>query len=221
MTRIVYLHGFASGPQSSKARYFRNLLECAGASVSIPDLAEGDFEHITITSQLAVIDRVVDGQPAALIGSSLGGYLAALYAARHANVTKVVLLAPAFGFAQRWPERLGPAELEAWRHTGAINVFHYAENRNRKLGYQLLADGERFEANPDFTQPALIFHGVDDDAVPARYSQEFAANHRNAALEVLDAGHDLLNVLDYIAPKILRFLVDQNEIPCLTRYIIA
>ncbi|HUB79946.1 MAG TPA: YqiA/YcfP family alpha/beta fold hydrolase [Bryobacteraceae bacterium] len=208
MTRIVYLHGFASGPQSSKARYFRALLEQAGAPVAVPDLAEGDFENITITGQLAVIDRAVNGEPVSLIGSSLGGYLAALYAARHSNVAKAVLLAPAFGFARRWPERLGPANLAAWRHSGAIEVFHYAENRNRKLGYQLLADGERFEDNPDFTQQALIFHGSHDDSVPVRYSREFAAAHPNATLEVLDAGHDLLNVLDYMAPKILRFLSD-------------
>jgi len=208
MTRIVYLHGFASGPQSSKARYFRALLERGGASVAVPDLAAGDFEHLTITGQLAVIDRAVNGQPAALMGSSLGGYLAALYAARHPNVTKAVLLAPAFGFARRWPERLGPASLAAWCRTGTIEVFHYAENRNRKLGYQLLADGERFEDTPDFTQPALIFHGAHDDAVPVRYSREFAAAHPNVTLEVLDAGHDLLNVLDYMAPKILSFLAE-------------
>ncbi len=207
MTRIVYLHGFASGPQSSKARYFRTLIERAGAPILIPDLAEGDFEHLTITGQLAVIDRAAAGEPVALIGSSLGGYLAALYAARHPNVQKAVLLAPAFGFAHRWPERLGPAQVAAWRHSGAIDVFHYAEKRNRKLGYQLLADGERFEDYPDFTQPALIFHGTHDDAVPVRYSQAFAASHPNAALEVLDASHDLLNVLDYMAPKILSFLL--------------
>ena len=207
MTRIVYLHGFASGPQSSKARYFRTLLERAGAPVLIPDLAEGDFEHLTITGQLAVIDRAVDGEPVALVGSSLGGYLAALFAARHPNVQKAVLLAPAFGFARRWPERMGPAQVAAWRHNGAIDVFHYAENRNRKLGYQLLADGERFEDYPDFTQPALIFHGAHDDVVPVRYSQEFAASHPNSTREVLDAGHDLLNVLDYMAGKILAFLL--------------
>jgi hypothetical protein len=118
----------------------------------------------------------------------------------------VVLLAPAFGFAQRWPERLGPAEVASWRRTGAIEVFHYADNRNRKLGYQLLADGERFEAYPDFTQPALIFHGAHDDAVPVRYSEEFAATHPNATLEVLNDGHDLHSALDYVGPKVLRFL---------------
>jgi pimeloyl-ACP methyl ester carboxylesterase len=207
MTRILYLHGFASGPQSSKARYFRQLLEAAGAQVAVPDLADGDFERLTITGQLAVIGRAADAGPVSLVGSSLGGYLAALYAARHPEVRRVVLLAPAFGFAQRWPERLGPAEVAAWRRAGTIDVFHYAENRHRKLGYQILADGERYEAYPDFAQPALIFHGAHDDSVPVRYSEDFAAAHPNATLEVLDAGHDLLNVLDYMAPKITRFLV--------------
>jgi pimeloyl-ACP methyl ester carboxylesterase len=208
MTRIVYLHGFASGPQSSKAGYFRALLEGAGIRVDVPDLAAGDFEHLTITGQLAVIDRVAGGNPVDLIGSSLGGYLAALYAARHSQVRRVVLMAPAFGFAQRWPERLGPAQVLAWRSGGSIDVYHHAERRNRKLGYQLLEDGQHFEAYPNFTQPVLIFHGLHDDAVPVRYSEEFAAAHPNAALEVLDAGHDLLNVLDYMAPKVLRFLAD-------------
>lgn len=208
MTRIVYLHGFASGPQSSKARYFRALLRSGGAHVDVPDLADGDFEHLTIAGQLSMIDRATHGDPVALIGSSLGGYLAALYAVSHPLVQRVVLLAPAFGFARRWPERLGQAALDAWRRTGTIDVFHYADNRTRKLGYQLLADGERFATYPDFTQPALIFHGTHDETVPVRYSEEFAAAHPNAALEVLDAGHDLLNVLDYMAPRILRFLCD-------------
>lgn len=208
MTPTIYLHGFASGPGSSKARYFRDLLQHAGREVQVPDLATGDFEHLTITGQLAVIGESAGSGPLDLIGSSLGGYLAALYAARHQEVRKVVLLAPAFGFAQRWPERLGPAQLESWRRSGTIDVFHFADGRNRKLGYQLLADGERYEAYPEFSQPALIFHGSHDEAVPALYSQQFAANHPNATLEVLDAGHDLLNVLDSIGPKVLRFLAE-------------
>src|SRR5690242_18341270 len=108
MTRILYLHGFASGPRSSKARYFHERLTKAGARVEVPDLAAGDFERLTITGQLGVIARLAAGEPVSLIGSSLGGYLAALYAARHPEVRRVVLLAPGFAFARRWPEWLGP-----------------------------------------------------------------------------------------------------------------
>lgn len=208
MTRIVYLHGFASGPSSSKAQYFRTLLEASGARVDVPDLAEGDFEHLTITGQLAVIDRLVGSDPVTLIGSSLGGYLAAVYAASHPQVRRLVLLAPAFAFAQRWPEWLGEEQFAAWRLTGAMEVFHYGANRRCELGYQLFSDGERYEAYPSFTQPALIFHGKRDDAVPASYSENFAASHANAKLEVLDDDHQLLHMLDYMAPKIVRFVVD-------------
>jgi predicted esterase YcpF (UPF0227 family) len=133
MNRILYLHGFASSPGSSKARFFGERLRAAGVAVDIPDLAAGDFEHLTISGQLGVIERAAAGAPVALMGSSLGGYLAALYAARHPEVSRVVLLAPAFGFARHWAERMGATAVEAWRATGAIEVFHYGENRQRRL----------------------------------------------------------------------------------------
>jgi pimeloyl-ACP methyl ester carboxylesterase len=211
MTTVLYLHGFASGPSSSKAQYFRDHLERAGFPVSVPDLAAGDFEHLTITGQLGVIERLAGGGPLHLMGSSMGGYLAALYAARHPEVARLVLLAPAFGFLRRWPERLGAAGMEAWRRTGAIEVYHYGERRDRRLSYGLLEDAAQYEDYPDFRQPALIFHGAQDDVVPARFPQEFSTGRSNVRLEVVDSGHDLLNVLDYILPKVLAFLAESDQ----------
>jgi uncharacterized protein len=207
MTRILYLHGFASGPSSTKARYFRDLLERAGAQVEVPDLAAGDFENLTITGQLEVIERAAAGEPVSLMGSSMGGYLAALYAARRPEVQRLVLLAPGFAFGRRWPEYLGPEAMDNWRRTGFLDVFHYAENRERKLRYRLIEDAARYEDFPDFRQPALIFHGAHDDVVPASRSEEFAARHPNARLEILNSGHDLLNMQNYIAPQVVRFLL--------------
>jgi pimeloyl-ACP methyl ester carboxylesterase len=207
VNRILYLHGFASGPGSSKARFFRERLAAAGANAEVLDLAGGDFEHLTISGQLGVIERAVAGEAVALIGSSMGGYLAALYAARHWEVDRVVLLAPAFGFARRWAERLGPAAMDEWRRTGTLEVFHYAENRQRQLGYGLIEDAASYEDYPDFRQPAIIFHGANDDVVPVRYSEEFAAAHANARLEVLDSGHELLNMLEYMGAGVTRFLL--------------
>lgn len=208
MNRVLYLHGFASGPSSGKGRFFRQALERAGATVLVPDLAQGDFEHLTITGQLGVIEETVARQPAALVGSSMGGYLAALFAAGHSEITRLVLLAPAFGFAHRWPERLGVGAVEAWLRSGWIEVFHYADNRQRRLSYALLEDGMRYEDYPAFPQPALIFHGLHDDVVPVEYSRQFVANHSNARLEIVDSGHELLDVLDDIGPKVSHFLLD-------------
>jgi uncharacterized protein len=210
MTRILYLHGFASGPSSSKARYFRALLEAAGARVEVPDLAAGDFEHLTLSGQLALIDAATRpsgrAEPVALMGSSMGGYLAALYAARHPEVARLVLLAPAFGFPRRWPVRLGPEAMENWRRTGRMEVFHYGENRPRLLAYRLMEDAAQYEDEPDFPQPALIFHGAQDDVVPADASRAFAASHPNVSLEIVESGHELLNVVEEIGDKVEEFL---------------
>jgi uncharacterized protein len=206
MTPILYLHGFASGPSSSKAQYFRDYLERVGFSVAVPDLASGDFEHLTISGQLAVVERSAGGRPVHLVGSSLGGYLAALYAARHPDVSRLVLLAPAFGFVRRWPERLGAAAMENWRRNGVIEVYHYGARRDCRLGYGLIGDAAQYEDYPECRQPALIFHGARDDVVPARLSQDFATGRSSVRLEIVESGHDLLNVLDYMLPKVQAFL---------------
>src|ERR1039458_9214966 len=123
MNRILYLHGFASSPASSKARFFAERLRAAGAVIDIPDLAAGDFEHLTISGQLRVIERAASGNPVALMGSSMGGYLAALYAARHPEVSRLVLLAPAFRFARRWAERMGDAAVGGWSGSGDVEEY--------------------------------------------------------------------------------------------------
>ncbi len=135
--RVLYLHGFASSPASRKARYFSQHLQELGFPVEIPDLAEGRFEALTISGQLRVIERAAGHEPVMLIGSSLGGYLAALYAALHPEVRKLVLLAPAFQFYQLWTDALGPERLDLWRKTGTLPILHYGEGREMPIGYQL------------------------------------------------------------------------------------
>jgi len=194
--RVIYLHGFASSPSSRKAQVFGKRLREAGAECEIPALDGGDFGSLTITGQLAVVDAAVAGGPVTLIGSSMGGYLAALYAASHSNVERVVLLAPAFGFARRWPQRLGEKAVAQWRAEGSMEVFHYAAGETRRVGIALLDDGEQYPDVPDVRQPALVFHGKQDDVVPYQFSLEFQALHPSAQLHLFESGHELTDVLD-------------------------
>jgi pimeloyl-ACP methyl ester carboxylesterase len=203
---LTYLHGFASGPQSSKAQFFRRRFEALGIAMQIPNLSEGNFEGLTITGQLRVIERVAGGDDVFLIGSSMGGYLAALYAARHREVKKLVLLAPAFGFARRWPPMLGEEKVAEWRRTGWLPVYHYGDTMERRVGYELLQDAERYEDYPDISQPALVFHGRMDDVVPVEYSEEFAARHPHVMLRVMESGHELIDVLEEMWVEIVEFL---------------
>ena len=209
MTRIVYLHGFASGPTSTKARFFCQKLEERGAQVTVPDLAEDNFRGLTITSQLRVIEQACGAGPVSLMGSSLGGYLAALYAGLHPDrVDRLVLLAPGFGFPTRWPEQMGPERMEDWKRTGWTPIFHYATGREEPLGYQMVEDARRYPDAPSFDQPALIFHGIADTVVPAQASIDFARTHPNATLRLLNSGHELTDVLEPMWSEVAPFLLD-------------
>ena len=162
----------------------------------------GDFEHLTISGQLDVLEDAIGGKPVCLIGSSMGGYLASLYAAAHSEVARLVLLAPAFGFARRWDEKIGQPK------PPGFEVYHYGDNKVRRVHYGLIEDALRYPSAPDFAQPARIFHGIHDDVVPIEYSRGFAVAHANVRLSELDSDHELLNVLDGIVGEAVPFLLE-------------
>ncbi len=204
--RLIYLHGFASGPSSRKACFLSDRFNERGISLESPDLSEANFENLTITGQLHVIDRLIGSDRACLIGSSLGGYLAGMFAASHPQVEKLVLLAPAFGFLDLWKERLGEAEMQRWEATDQLAVYHYSEQREQNLRFGFMRDAARYPLVPEFGQPTLILHGDRDDTVPVEHSVQFAAGHPNARLVTLESDHELGNVLDRIWEETWEFL---------------
>lgn len=205
MTPVLYLHGFASSPSSKKATWFRDRL---GADrMRVPDLVGEDFYGMTLTRQMAVIGAEVGTGPVDLMGSSMGGYLAALFAAANpGKVRRVVLLAPAFDFANRWAGALGEEAVSNWRETGSMAVFHYGWRKQTRVGWQLFEDSLLHAPFPDVSQPVLIFHGVKDTVVPVELSVEFARRHPHAVLHQVDSDHELINVLDFMWAETEPFL---------------
>ena len=210
--RYLYLHGFASSPASRKARFFIDKLNGFGIRLEALDLAP-DFKNLTISGQLAVVQEAAQDQQVVLIGSSLGGYLAALYAAEHPEaVVRMVLMAPAFDFHRLWQGELGPQKLAEWRENGAIPIYHYGAGRETALGFQFLEDAARYSAFPNIKQPCLILHGLKDEVVPYEKSAQFAAAHPdNTKLVAFDSGHELTDVLNEIWDKSSSFLSSTNH----------
>jgi len=213
--RVVYLHGFASSPQSSKARFFGSKFAEAGVAFEAPQLEQGEFRRLTISGQMLVVgsavsahrEKLTEGEPLVLMGSSLGGYLAALYAERHPKaVDRLILLAPAFEFLQRWRERLSAREIEQWKREGTIPIYHYGSKTEQRLGYQFLEDAAKYEAAPDFHQRALILHGTEDTVVPCQVSRDFALEHTRARLALFKSGHELTDVLEGLWREAAGFL---------------
>jgi uncharacterized protein len=209
--RHIYLHGFASSPASRKAQFFKEKMAEAGSVLEIPELTppevQGGFGSLTITGQLRVVEELAAGEPVTMWGSSMGGYLAALYASMHPETSRVVMLAPAFDFARRWRERLGRAVFEEWQRTGWLNVFHYGAARDERVGFGLIEDALRHPGFPVVTQPALVFHGRQDDIVPQALVDEWVRRTPQAEYHLLDSGHELTDCMEYMWVHSRRFVL--------------
>jgi pimeloyl-ACP methyl ester carboxylesterase len=162
---------------------------------------------MTIDSMLAIVDAILDRAPAILLGSSLGGYLAALAAARRPDrVPALVLFAPAFGFAQRWEGSVDPAAMARWRAKGTARVYHYGLGREVPLSIALIDEAWRHPAEPDPPAPALVFAGRRDESVPLASVERFTRDRNERELVVLDSGHELTDVLEPMWERTATFL---------------
>ncbi len=208
---VVYLHGFASSPKSTKVDFFRERLREHGVEVRCPDFNQPDFSTLTLTrmlDQLGAELARLDGAPAALLGSSLGGTLAILAAERYAaQVDRIVLMAPAVMFAKPGHHLLPPDRVEEWRRRGSLPFFHHADQAERDLDVAFYEDSLRYDAfDATVRQPALIFQGLHDASVDHRSVSAFARTRPNVSLSLLDDDHQLIASLPRMWTDVRTFL---------------
>jgi uncharacterized protein len=216
ISRVVYLHGFASSAQSSKAQFFAGKFAELGIPLVAPDLNAPDFATMTVTRMLDEVGTVLaQGQPGpvALIGSSLGGFVAWHAAARLTHVlpdhpiTGLVLLAPAVTFGRDRQEDFGPGVVDEWQRTGTREFFHYGENAPRHLHYEFYRDAFTYPAaHAHVDTPTLVFQGTEDDVVKPQGVIEFCQGRPNVALHLLQDGHQLHAHLDEMWRETRTFL---------------
>lgn len=208
---VFYLHGFASSSKSTKAGILAERFREHGITMRTPDFNLPDFATLTMTrmlGQLAVEVDALGGAPVTLVGSSLGGSLAVLAAARLGDrVSRLVLLAPAVMFAKPGHHLLPPQRIDEWRARGEASFFHYAYNEERPLRFAFYEDTvchDAFEAR--FSQPTLIFQGRRDTSVDAGTVEAFARTRPNVALSLVDDDHQLIASLPRIWNDMAGFL---------------
>ncbi len=204
----LYLHGFASNPNSTKARFLQTKLAEQGVNLATPDLNLDNFTEITLSKQLRFLESLDhDNLPLVVMGSSLGGYLGLQMAIANPKVEKLILLAPAFEFSRCLAAGLGEAAIAAWQQTGSREFYHYGFKRSLPLNYQFFADALTFATKSlNRELPILIIHGLNDEVVPCQLSRDFAANHPNVRLELVESDHSLGNMLEFIWEKTQIFL---------------
>ena len=118
--KYIYLHGFASSPNSAKARYIRDRFLGKQIALSVPDLNQNNFSDLTLTRQINQVSQEFSDGPVTLIGSSLGGLTAAWLGEKYPQIERLILLAPAFDFLSHYLARLGPEAVQNWQESGFL-----------------------------------------------------------------------------------------------------
>jgi uncharacterized protein len=208
---LIYLHGFASSAHSTKGTFLAGKFRERGVTLHTPDFNEPDFSTLTVTRMVEQVERLIDGlpeEPVALIGSSLGGFVAVQVALRR-KVDYLVLLAPALDFSGKRLQTLGDRGLAEWETSGQLNVFHYGYGRMLPVQYALYTDACGYNCvDAKLSMPILIFQGRQDAAVSPEMVERWAARRPNVELHMLDDDHQLGGSLDYIWAETRRFLTD-------------
>jgi pimeloyl-ACP methyl ester carboxylesterase len=212
---VVWLHGFGSHRGGDKAAAVRD--ECARrgwAFAAFDFRGHGDssgtmheLRASRLVDDLRAISRFLLQRGHArlgLIGSSMGGFAAAWFAALHPDaVLGSVLLAPGFGFvSHRW-NRLTAAEREEWQRTDRLRIRN--DWVDLELGYGFISEIDQFRPEAlaaSVRTPTLIYHGLADEVVPDEVSLEFLrrATYPRIELRLLKSGdHRLTAFKDEIA----------------------
>ncbi|HEY4238858.1 MAG TPA: YqiA/YcfP family alpha/beta fold hydrolase [Kofleriaceae bacterium] len=199
--RFLYLHGFASGPQSKKGVAFANHFH----DVERLDLRQPSFEHLRLSAMIEhVREALHPTDRAVVVGSSLGGLTAARVAERDPRIGALVLLAPAFRIHERWRETL---DVAAWQRTGWHEIHDFTTGQPARIDYGFLEDLAATDAGtPDVQVPTLILHGAHDDVVPIEHSRAFAAGKPHVHLVELADGHELVASLPTLLARAAEFL---------------
>lgn len=171
---VILCHGMESDKNSEKLVFLGSKLAEAGVLALRFDFAcsgesTGDFQDITYSGEvedLKAAFSLVCGRQAgktAVFGSSMGGTVAVLFAAREPGVAAVVALAAPV-HPEKFPRRmLSAAQLQDWRDRG------FTQYNGQRLNVSLLEDLERLnvaQSARNVKCPVLILHGDADEVVP-------------------------------------------------------
>lgn len=197
----IYLHGFASSPDSGKAQFYKNKFMESDIAIHIPDLNDGDFKSLTLTRQLNQVQQIIEScsKPIVLIGSSMGGLTSYILAETNTRVIKIISLAPAFRMSKLWVDSITDEQLNNWQTDGYQNIFHYAYNKDVQLNYRFYTDlFVHDDHNFKRHIPNLIFHGRNDTVVPIGLSEQYKQINPNTTLVNLDDDHSVNKYLDHM-----------------------
>jgi pimeloyl-ACP methyl ester carboxylesterase len=204
---VISCHGMLSGKDGTKHRLLAEAL-----SPELPVLrfdfagrgeSEGSLFDMSYSSQVEDLLAVLDWAGAqgveriGLFGSSMGGAVALLAAARDERVVAIATLA-----AVAHPELIDE------RHPEAAGLWHrqgYIDTPEGKLGKGFYDDSlshDVISAVRILHAPLHVVHGEEDDVVPSSDAHDIASAARAAALDLVPGAGHRFDEPQYLRPVI-------------------
>lgn len=178
---LYYIHGYQSSPNSAKAKLFREKL-----NVQAIEYHHGKPEELVISDCLKrIAEEIKEDRQAVLIGSSLGGFLAAETALENSFIKSLVLLNPLL---------IPPSQdLNKIKDIPARILHEVKDDR-------LFMDKIRSETT--------ILMATDDELLPPNWILEFAIA-QEATVRFLHDDHRFTHHLDTL-PSIIRKITKES-----------
>lgn len=188
---IVFIHGLQSDMNGKKSLFFKNLarkksysylrFDCSGHGRS-----SGIFDELSIKDWYSDLKNVLDylkiNKNIILIGSSMGGWLAILYALSYPNqIFKLIGLAPAPDFTERliWPSLTDANKLNIKKKK--IIKIKINKNFYYRYSYNLIFGSRKYlikKIKKKYKGMVIFFHGSEDESVPYDYNNNLLnSNH--------------------------------------------
>ncbi len=194
--RLLYLHGFRSSPQSAKALTMLWHVTAYNAAVALDQRIHWHCPQLPPSPKLAMANimrwvRSGDAaQPLAVIGSSLGGYYAALVA--QATGCRCVLLNPAV-----YPAR----DLKAF--IGRVSNWH--DEGGYEFTQQHVDELQALESTAfSYPQRTMAIISKGDEVLDWR---EMVARYPAAHMMLLKGSDHAINEFDNYAGDVLQFVL--------------
>lgn len=179
--KLYYIHGYMSNPNSTKGTLFKEKLNAKPIQYR-----ECKPENLLISDCLKRIKKEIkDDKNVTLIGSSLGGFLAAKTAFENLNVERLILLNPA----------LIPPSVDITKIQGMPQKI-LLDMQDKRL----------FEEK--ISSKIFILIGTNDEVIPLNWIIRFAKS-QEATVRFLQDDHSFTNKMDQL-PDIIGAILNKN-----------
>ena len=205
---LVYLHGFQSSKKSEKTQTIKEIAREKGIGyLSLDYTGHGNSSGQAIdfrigqclTDALDVIQKVVQ-TPMILIGSSLGGWIAFLFAEKLANrVLSVVGMAPAVDFMVDMWSHLLTDEIRSALKAGQV-IGPNEQTANAPWTYAMFQEAEQhllLKKGIQYNGSVVLIHGDSDKTIPYQKSFQIkdALTSSDVVIHILKGyGHTLTDL---------------------------